>query len=314
MNFSGLLLIDKEAGLTSHDVVARARKILGTRAIGHAGTLDPIATGLLVLLVGEATKLSDFVVEGFKRYRVRVGLGVTTNTLDCEGEVVNRCEVGLLQPAQITEAISELSGVIKLPVPHFSAVKVAGQKLYDLARAGTEVTVPIRDMHFFDIELKEQGADWLEVELSCAKGGYVRAWAHRLGELLGVGGHVAALRRLKIHPFGISEAITLEQLGQVVSEKGHGSMAKAIIPMSEALPLWKSFRVYGKEESLMRHGQIPRPLAQRIHLWRRENEEKSFGVRVLSGSSGNLMSLLTFKEGSRLAVQRIFNSVANELV
>ncbi len=302
MSFEGLLLIDKPRGCTSHDVVKEARRILGIRSIGHAGTLDPLATGLLVLMVGQATKLSDFIVAGVKKYRMKIKMGVETDTLDSDGKILRQVEGVSLSSSDFEDALSKLQGNLELPVPLYSAVKVNGKKLYDLARREIQVTPPLRTMSFFDLQVLKVGPDWIELEMGCEKGSYVRAWAHRLGELLQVGAMVEELRRLRIEPFSVEEALTLEDLREMGVEKGH----PGIISLAEALPHWKSFQIFGREEELMSNGLIPKPLAQKVHIWRRENAQRDFGVRVFSGSSGKLLSLLTFREGSALHVQRVF--------
>jgi len=160
MSEAGILLVNKTSGPTSHDVVARARKILWTKEIGHTGTLDPIASGLLILTVGRANKLSQYLMDGEKGYSVKIRLGVTTDTLDRSGKILSEENVSLTQ-SQIESAVQELQGDLTLEVPAFSAVKVDGQKLYELARKNQATPKIERTMSFFDVHLIEQASPYL---------------------------------------------------------------------------------------------------------------------------------------------------------
>ena len=234
---SGVLLIDKPAGLTSHDVVARTRRIAGTRKVGHAGTLDPMATGLLVLGVNTSTRLLTYVVGLDKEYLATIRLGVATTTDDREGELVSVAPsgaIGVITAADIRTGIADLTGDIEQTPSSVSAIKVDGKRAYALVREGVEVKLTARPVTVSEFEVLEQrsastpdGAAVidLDVRVVCSSGTYIRALARDLGSSLGVGGHLTALRRTRIGPFGVSEAFDLETV--VVAEALEGPAATA---------------------------------------------------------------------------------------
>ena len=204
----GLLVVDKPRGPTSHDVVAEARRRYATRRVGHAGTLDPMATGVLVLLFGEATKLSEYLVGGHKRYRATVRFGTATDTLDALGRVSETCELrpGWLTHATLTRALdAEAKRTAQLP-PDYSALKIAGRRAYALARRGQSPALEPRPVEVFGLGLTRFTDDEVEVELGVSKGYYVRSFARDLGQRLGVFAHLVELRRTASGPFTLSEA------------------------------------------------------------------------------------------------------------
>ena len=213
----GVLLVDKPGGMTSHDVVARARKALGTRKIGHAGTLDPMATGLLILGVEAATRLLTFIVGLDKTYEATIRLGATTDTDDADGEIETVTDAAAVDPAEITAAIADLTGEISQVPSRVSAIKVGGRRAYDLARAGEEVELAARSVTVSLFEVvalrRTDGFVDLDVVVDCSSGTYIRALARDLGAALGVGGHLTALRRTRIGPFGIDGAASIDELG-----------------------------------------------------------------------------------------------------
>jgi tRNA pseudouridine55 synthase len=212
----GLLVVDKPAGLTSHDVVARVRRLLHTKAVGHAGTLDPMATGVLVLGVGRATKLLGHLALHDKAYRGTIRLGITTSTDDAQGELVSVTDASTVPEADIRRAMSALTGPIRQVPSTVSAIKIGGQRAYRMARRGGNPTLPARQVTVsrFDLLALRRGESVidLDVAVECSTGTYVRALARDLGQALGVGGHLAALRRTRVGPFRLDQAQTLEQL------------------------------------------------------------------------------------------------------
>ena len=212
----GLLIVDKPAGMTSHDVVARARRLLGTRRVGHAGTLDPMATGVLVLGVERATRLLGHLALGDKAYLATIRLGASTTTDDAEGEVTGRADASSVGEAAVRAGIAELTGAIEQVPSAVSAIKVDGERAYRLARRGEQVALAPRPVTVsrFDLLALRRGPGHtdLDVEVECSSGTYVRALARDLGEALGVGGHLVALRRTRVGPFGIGDAVTLAEL------------------------------------------------------------------------------------------------------
>lgn len=209
---AGLLLVDKPAGVTSHDVVGRVRAILGTRRVGHAGTLDPMATGLLITAVGRATKLLGHLALADKSYTATIRLGESTETDDAEGTVVTRADASSVTDDAIAVGMTRLTGRLDQVPSTYSAIKVAGRRAYDLARGGAEVALAARPVTVTRFALLAAPRRWagtvdLDVVVDCGTGTYVRALARDLGADLGVGGHLTALRRGSIGPLSVAEAI-----------------------------------------------------------------------------------------------------------
>ena len=216
MAASGILLVDKPGGMTSHDVVARARRALGTRKIGHAGTLDPMATGLLLLGVEGATRLLTFIVGLDKTYEATIRLGVATDTDDADGEPIATTDASALTSDAIRAAIGPLTGSISQVPSTFSAIKVDGRRAYDLARAGQEVQLKARAVTVsrFDVVAERRAGRVvdLDVIVDCSSGTYIRSLARDLGAALGVGGHLTALRRTRIGPFDLADAVGADDI------------------------------------------------------------------------------------------------------
>lgn len=297
----GLLLVDKPVGLTSHDVVARVRKLLGTREVGHSGTLDPLASGLMVLLIGEATKLSQYVTEGNKSYRVGLRLGVTTDTLDTTGKVLSEKQI-TKSPEEIIQSASELKGELSLPVPIFSAKKIDGKKLYEYARNQEAVVIPQKLMTFWNIENQESAVKSEKVfTLSCSKGSFIRSWVSELGERLGCGATMFSLVRTESHQFSLKQAFTLEQLEQ----KSHPERLQLLISLDQALPQVKRIRVGGKDQALMKNGQISHTL--RLQLIGLFNPDTDQIIQILPEERGQLLALIGLEEGSGFKIKRVFN-------
>ena len=213
----GLVVIDKPDGMTSHDVVAKVRRILGTRKVGHAGTLDPMATGVLVLGIERATKLLGHLALDSKAYLSTIRLGSSTTTDDAEGEVLSTADASGVDEDAIRAGVAKLTGAIEQVPSAVSAVKIDGKRAYARVRAGETVDIPARPVtvHRFDvlsIRREGEGVTELDVMVECSSGTYVRALARDLGADLGVGGHLAALRRTRVGPFNLRVAKTLEQL------------------------------------------------------------------------------------------------------
>lgn len=231
--FDGVLLIDKPTDHTSHDVVARIRGILRMKRVGHAGTLDPMATGLLVVLLGKATKLSQYLMSVDKCYTGSVKLGEITNTQDAEGEVLETRPVPELSEEQVRAALRGMVGDQYQIPPMFSAIKIKGQPLYKAARAGEEVEREPRFIRVKRFELTRWAApDTLDFVVDCTKGTYVRTLAHDLGQKLGCGAHLSALRRISSGALNMDRAVTLEALQKMTPAE----VQAALIPGYEAAP------------------------------------------------------------------------------
>ena len=209
---SGVLLVDKDPGMTSHDVVAIARRSMGIKKIGHCGTLDPMATGLLMLVVGRATKIQDLLMSEDKQYVGTITLGATTTTQDAEGEVVEEREVGSLADEAIEAAFEKYSGNFEQIPPMVSAIKKDGVPLYKLARKGKEVKRDPRPVYVTDYELTRVSLPEIDFTVNCSKGFYVRSYAHDIGATLECGGHLSALRRTRSGEFTLERAVGVEAL------------------------------------------------------------------------------------------------------
>jgi len=248
---SGILLIDKPEGVTSFEVVRRARKALGIRKIGHLGTLDPMATGLLPLCLLEATKLVPYLMPEPKIYRARVRLGVATDTQDAYGEVVSRCET-LPEPAQIFQAAAAFMGEVNQVPPMYSALHCQGERAYRRARRGETVELAPRTVTIYELTVDEVAIPEFTMTVRCSQGTYVRTLAKDLGDALGCGAHLSALRRLAVGALRVEAAMTLAAL----AELGREELARRIIPISRCLPGMRPVAVGLAEARQLRQGQL----------------------------------------------------------
>ncbi|MGW2220149.1 tRNA pseudouridine(55) synthase TruB, partial [Nonomuraea sp. NPDC001684] len=215
---SGLIIVDKPGEWTSHDVVAKMRRIAGTRRVGHAGTLDPMATGVLVIGVEKATRLLGHLALTEKVYEATIRLGVSTNTDDAEGETVATASAAEVGAAEVHKGVEALTGAIMQVPPQVSAIKVNGQRAYKMARAGEEVALAARPVtvYGFDVLDIRAAGDVVDVDavVTCSSGTYIRALARDLGAALGVGGHLTSLRRTRVGPYDLSLARGIDQLAE----------------------------------------------------------------------------------------------------
>lgn len=234
----GVVVVDKPAGWTSHDVVARIRRLAGTRKVGHAGTLDPMATGVLVVGLGRATRLLGFLAAGDKDYRATIRLGEATVTDDAQGEVTAVVSARGVGEREVREAVRGFVGVIQQVPSAVSAVKVDGERSYRRVRAGQDVQLAAREVTVarFDVlgvDRPDPARLDVEVEVSCSTGTYVRALARDVGAVLGVGGHLTALRRTRVGGFGVDEAATLEELEREFRAVALGDAVARAFPRRE---------------------------------------------------------------------------------
>lgn len=231
--FEGILLVDKPSGITSHDIVDRLRRKLKMKKIGHAGTLDPLATGLMIMLIGKATKVSQFLISLDKSYEGTFKLGVETDSQDSDGNVLEEKAIpDALSEENIRDAMKEFHGDQYQTPPMFSAKKVDGVPLYKMARKGKTVEREPRFIRINDLSLKEWSVPFGQFVMDCSKGTYVRTVFHDLGQNLGCGGHLTALRRTKINDFSIDGVNTLQE----IEKMGKGEFQSLLIPVREAVP------------------------------------------------------------------------------
>ena len=209
----GFVIIDKPAGITSHDVVAKLRKSLGTKQVGHAGTLDPMATGVLVLGVNKATKFLQYITQGKKAYHAQIRLGQVTTSDDAQGEITSTSDTSNVSDQEIRDFLATQVGSIMQVPTKVSAIKINGQRAYDLVREGKEVDIPARQIDIYKLDVIEiKRGEFLDIEITveCSAGTYIRSIARDLGSSLGVGGHLISLRRSLVAPFSLSDCSSLE--------------------------------------------------------------------------------------------------------
>jgi tRNA pseudouridine55 synthase len=294
----GWLIFDKPQGMTSTQAVSRVKRLYDAAKAGHAGTLDPLATGVLPIALGEATKTVPFVVEGSKDYRFTVQFGVETDTDDAEGSVVATSGVRATS-AEIEAALPHFTGEIIQVPPRFSALKVAGARAYDLAREKEEFELAPRRVSIARLELiAHPDQDHGVIEASCGKGTYVRALARDLGRELGSLGHVEALRRTRVGTFGEERAVslaTLEQLGE--GPDGREALAGVLLPVETALHDIPALAITGSDAARLRRGQP---------VLLRGRDAPILNGTVYATSRGTLVALGEVSEGE-LKPRRIFN-------
>lgn len=253
---TGVLLVDKPADMTSHDVVAVLRRRAGTRRVGHAGTLDPGATGVLVVGVGRGTRLLHFLVGADKEYRATIRLGASTTTDDADGDVLDEADASRLGEDQLRRAMARLTGRLDQVPSRVSAVKVDGRAAHERVRAGEQVDLAPRPVEVSVFDLLDRRPDGrtcdIDVHVACSSGTYVRALARDLGAMLGVGGHVRTLRRTRVGPFALEEAVALDDIPEGLGDH--------LIPLGEAAARFLPSRTLDIDVAgAVRHGVAPPP-------------------------------------------------------
>ncbi len=251
---SGVLVVDKPVGLTSHDVVQIIRKGTNIRRAGHTGTLDPRASGVLVVLIGPAVRLSEYVSASDKRYQAVIRLGEATDTYDSEGRVVSTSPVNITEE-QFVEALQQFVGEIEQVPPPYSAVKVQGRRAYEMAREGEEVDLQPRKIKVYSLELLEWAPPEAVIDVHCSSGTYIRSLANDLGRVLGCGAHLVGLRRTRSGRFTLRDAVPLRKLREAFE---NGTWYQYLIPAAEALADWPAVELDHEQVELIRHGhRIP---------------------------------------------------------
>ncbi len=248
---SGVLVIDKPVGITSHDVVQIVRRGTGIRRAGHTGTLDPRASGVLVVLIGPAVRLSEFVSASDKRYQATLRLGTSTDTYDAEGTITQTTSPEDITEEQFAQALQQFVGEIEQVPPPYSAVKVKGRKAYELSRRGEKVELPPRKINVYSLELLEWVPPEAVVDVYCSSGTYVRSLAHDVGNVLGCGAHLVELRRTKSGQFTLRDAVPLRKLREAFLT---GDWYKYLIPAAEALD-WPYKVLNSEEVEMVRFGR-----------------------------------------------------------
>lgn len=276
----GVLNINKPSGMTSHDVVQAVRRITKEKRVGHTGTLDPMATGVLVLCAGKATRIARYLEAGEKEYEAIMRLGVTTDTLDAEGRVLETRSYSPPDRSQLLQALKQFTGTIMQQPPAFSAVKVKGVASYKLAREGKAEPLKPRQITIFDIELTAYEDPFISLTVKCSKGVYIRTLCADLGETLGTGAHLTGLVRTRSGRFGIDHAVTLDRIADSAAA---GTLDRVLIPLDEALADFPAVAVEETNAGKIVHGnRIP---------WPGDSTSMPSGLVRIHGPEGGLLAL-----------------------
>jgi len=287
---SGVLVIDKPVGMTSHDVVQAIRNGTGIRRAGHTGTLDPRASGVLVVLVGPAVRLSEFVSASDKRYQAIIRMGNTTDTFDSEGSFTGEEIPVDVSEEEFETVLKGFEGEIEQTPPQYSAVKVKGRKAYEMARKGEDVELEPRIIQVHHLEVLEWAPPEVVIDVHCSSGTYVRSLANDLGETLGTGAYLVGLRRTKSGRFTLRDAVPLRKLQEAFSS---GDWYQFLIPAAEALSDWEARELTADEVQEVRHGhRVPADPDTKLESW----------VRGVS-EQGELVALLTCAEGEEEGIR-----------
>jgi len=300
---NGVLIVDKPAGCTSHDVVQRVRKAVGQRSVGHAGTLDPLATGVLVVAIGEGTKLVSHLQSDDKRYEVTIALGAETDSLDADGRIVETAAVPPLDVGKAEQALLPFIGRHPQEAPKLSAIKLHGTPLHRRARRGEDVKAPVREVELYEATVDELEGDTLVLSLHCGKGFYVRSLARDLARALGTVGHVTRLRRTASGAFPVADAL----YGDEMSAE---AIAARLIPMREACGALRRVALTDEGVAHARHG---RPIAPEVIIgtgWREASDEESLALFAPNGEP----VALGRRAGGGIRVVRGFTEAPSDVV
>ena len=298
---NGWVCLDKPYEMGSTEAVSRIRRLFDAQKAGHAGTLDPLASGILPIALGEATKTVPFMMEAQKVYRFTINWGVTTDSLDREGEIIARSDVRPTVEA-VTAALPAFVGAIDQVPPAFSAIKVDGQRAYDLAREGIEVELKARRVMIHEAAVTASpDADHLEITMRTGKGVYVRSLARDLAAALGAEGHVSALRRERVGPFSVENAVTLDSLEEMVHR---GAASEGLLPVATALDDIPELAVTDQDAFSLRQGRPIVLLPRQVETLKSQLQADSRTVSVFLGQT--LVALGELRAG-RLEPDRVFN-------
>jgi tRNA pseudouridine55 synthase len=284
LKIDAILNLDKPKGRTSFDMVAFVRRLSGERRVGHAGTLDPEATGVLPICIGKGTRLTEFLVEGTKAYRAEIELGVATDTYDATGTITHRGDTASLSLEQVGAAVDSFTGIIDQLPPAYSAIKYRGRPLYRWTRAGIEVPRKPRQVEFSELLILSWEAPLLNLEVECSKGTYIRSLAHDLGQRLGCGAHLRNLVRLRSGPFHVSDSVSAAAV-QDAFERGH--WPELVHPIDVAVLHLPPVTVNADDEQAIVNGRPP--------VFRIEEENQDRQCRAYS-TDGRFLAILRYDE------------------
>ncbi len=279
----GIVVIDKPLGGSSNRALQQVKRLYNANKAGHTGALDPLATGVLPLCLGEATKVSQFLLDSDKAYRARIKLGERTDTADSEGEIIARVENFDLDEVAVKKALQRFEGEIEQVPPMYSALKQDGQPLYKLARQGKSVERKARRINIYSIALTDFDAEAkeVEIEVDCSKGTYIRTIADDLGQILGCGGHIIALRRLKAGAFTLEDSVTIDTL-ETEKDEGFAALDAHLLPIDKAIEELPRIELSSFTADFLKHGQavqVSKPPAD--GLVRLYEEDQFIGIGVI---------------------------------
>lgn len=260
-NINGILLLDKPLEITSNGALQRVKRLFNAKKAGHTGSLDPLATGMLPLCFGEATKFSQYLLDSDKTYQVKAQLGVETNTGDCEGQVINTRDVIGVDEARLQTVLKSFLGVIDQVPPMFSALKHQGKPLYELARQGIEIERKSRQITIYDIQFKQFESNQVSFDVTCSKGTYIRTLVEDIGKLLNCGAHVIGLRRTNVNPYQNAVMYTLPALEIIAEELGQAALIDCLLPMETSIHHLPAIQLTSSAAYYLRMGQSIRTSA-----------------------------------------------------
>lgn len=292
---NGILLLDKPQGLTSNQALQRVKRIYNASKAGHTGSLDPLATGMLPICLGEATKISGYLLDADKRYFARCQLGVRTDSADADGKIIAQKPADGISQADIEAILPAFTGEIAQVPPMHSALKRDGVPLYKLAHQGIEIERQPRNVTIYALQMVNFKGDSLELTVHCSKGTYIRTLVDDIGETLGCGAHITALRRLQVEPFGESELFTIDQLNSA-EEQGLSVLDSFLLPVEAGLSDWPAVTLNADSEFYVRQGQS-------VFLPNCQNR----GLVRLDSPEGTLVGIGIINEEGRLAPKRLMN-------
>ena len=309
--FHGLLLINKEKSYSSHHVVAQIRKILKQKSIGHAGTLDPMAQGLLVILCGSATKLSPYFINQNKRYHLSLQFGLVTDSFDLEGKIIQSKPVDLKKESLVS-LLKQETRDLELPVPLFSATKVKGKALYSYAVKGqSDVHIPVKKMNFWDLNIEKIEKDKATVSVSCSKGSYIRSWVHYLGQKMHTGACLTFLNRVSSGDFKLENSLSLSQLEEKLSNQHPQTkedlkelLGNSFIYSHLALKDFPSIELAKKHLVFLKQGRLHPYLIEESQIYQRESNKESRHQIVKVIRDNTLHALLEIKPYQRIKILR----------
>ncbi|MCG6942894.1 MAG: tRNA pseudouridine(55) synthase TruB [Thiohalocapsa sp.] len=285
----GILLLDKPGGVSSNHALQRVKRLFQAAKAGHTGSLDPLATGLLPLCLGHTTKFSAFLLDADKRYRVTVTLGITTDSADADGKVLETRPIDGVDAAAVQALLPRFTGSIEQLPPMYSAVKHQGERLYKLAREGKEVERTPRTVHIFELALLSFTPPTLELDVHCSKGTYVRTLAEEIGEALGCGAHVSALRRTGVGPYveGETRFISMAEVEAAAEQEGFEALDAMLLPLDSVLGHCPALRLSADAAFYLRQGQpvlVPQaPTEGMVRLYAAGDEFLGIGVILDDG-------------------------------